>query len=308
MESTAKMINLKTEKQMILRFQFTEICLHWAIAIPFLVCYLSAVVLIFVYNPEPTMAFRTEFSWLHKGSALALITLPPLMIMLTLDSWKIHLENIKEGWLWKKDDVIWLLMMLGNSVGMKFKLPESEKFNAAEKINFMMVMTFYPLFILTGAFIWLFQASFAAWVAHFAMAIVATPLVWGHIYMATINKDTKAGLSGMITGYVSADWAAHHYHKWFHRNFENLKLPNDYVKPVCVHHVADLKLAASLILLGQKYRGHGQVGDPAFYFEETEELEYVIERLAAGKIHVNHFYHEDIVKKLSSDENSSGAA
>jgi hypothetical protein len=35
----------------ILRFQVCERHLHWAIAIPFKICYLTALILVTVYNP-----------------------------------------------------------------------------------------------------------------------------------------------------------------------------------------------------------------------------------------------------------------
>jgi tetratricopeptide (TPR) repeat protein len=52
------------------------------------------------------------------------------------------------------------------------------------------------------------------------MALIATPLIFGHIYMAVINPASKAGLSGMFSGYVDKHWARHHYTKWYVKLFE----------------------------------------------------------------------------------------
>jgi cytochrome b subunit of formate dehydrogenase len=52
------------------------------------------------------------------------------------------------------------------------------------------------------------------------MAIIATPLIIGHIVMATLNPDTRTGLSGMISGYVDRKWAKHHYGRWYREHHE----------------------------------------------------------------------------------------
>jgi hypothetical protein len=53
------------------------------------------------------------------------------------------------------------------------------------------------------------------------MALIATPLMLGHVYMALINPDTRVGLSGMLSGYVDRHWARHHYRSWYRENFED---------------------------------------------------------------------------------------
>jgi hypothetical protein len=40
--------------------------------------------------------------------------------------------------------------------------------------------------------------------------------------MATVNPDTRVGLSGMITGYVDRHWAQHHYRHWYNEHFGHL--------------------------------------------------------------------------------------
>jgi cytochrome b subunit of formate dehydrogenase len=113
-------------------------------------------------------------------------------------------------------------MMMGlAAISKRFTLPEQGKFNAAEKINFMTLMSTYPLYILTGLLIWLTDGALLSWLIHFAMALIATPLITGHIFMATINPDTRLGLSGMISGFVDRQWAKHHYSRWYQEHFED---------------------------------------------------------------------------------------
>ena len=51
------------------------------------------------------------------------------------------------------------------------------------------------------------------------MATVTTPLILKHVFMATVNPDTRVGLSGMISGFVNRHWARHHYRWWYDENF-----------------------------------------------------------------------------------------
>lgn len=193
---------------------------HWAIAGPFLICYMSAAILVVFYNTGAVSAFRAFFSWTHRIAALMLIVLPGWALVKGRAEYRIHLDNIRQAWSWTLDDVRWLFRMGLAAVCNRIALPEEGKFNAAEKLNFMMVMTTYPIYIVTGVMIWLPGVAFFAWVAHFSMAVLVTPLVLGHIFMATINPGTRAGLSGMISGFVDREWARHHYRRWYRENFE----------------------------------------------------------------------------------------
>ena len=61
---------------------------------------------------------------------------------------------------------------------------------------------------------------FLPWVMHFGVALAVTPLIFGHVYMAVINPDTRVGLSGMISGVVDREWAKHHYTRWYRDHYE----------------------------------------------------------------------------------------
>ncbi len=204
----------------ILRFLRSERLLHWSIAIPFMVCFVTALILLLVYNPHPQRPLRFLFAWIHRISGLCLAVLPLLTLLRHRHEYKTHLGNIKCGWTWALDDFKWLLLMGPATLCSRISLPDQGKFNAAEKLNFMMVMTGYPLFTTTGIFLFLPGIHFLPWLAHVAMALLATPLMLGHIFMATVNPATRVGLQGMISGYVDRHWAKHHYARWYRENFE----------------------------------------------------------------------------------------
>lgn len=211
----------------ILRFYRSERWLHWALAAPFLVCLGSALVLVIIYNPDPQRPLREVFSTIHRISGLALSVLPLVAISIHHRDWKLHLYNIRQAWFWVFDDIRWLGVLMVSAVNRKAKLPDQGKFNAAEKINFMVLMTTYPLYILTGALMWLTHVAFLSWIFHVLMAFMAIPLIGGHMYMALVSDSGRPGLTGMTTGHVPREWAKHHYRHWYteHHEAEGACLP-----------------------------------------------------------------------------------
>jgi formate dehydrogenase subunit gamma len=205
----------------VLRFLKSERLVHWSIAIPFMVCFVTALILVVFYNPHPQRPLRFVISWTHKISGACLAVLPPLVLLIHCKDYKIHLRNIKHGWGWVLDDFKWLMLMIPAAISSRISLPEQGKFNAAEKLNFMMVMTSFPVFVTTGALLWTPGIHFFPWLVHVGMALLAVPLMLGHIFMATVNPSTRIGLDGMISGYVDRHWAKHHYRRWYRESFED---------------------------------------------------------------------------------------
>lgn len=207
------------EGSVVLRFRRSERALHWALAVPFVVCLASAAVLVLAYNLAPTRSNRDVVSWIHRIGGVGLVVVPIFALARDRGDYRVHLANIRHAWGWTLADLKWLALAGMAAVNSKVSLPEQGKFNAGEKLNFMTVMTSYPLFILTGVMIWLPGGALLSWVVHVGLALVVAPLIGGHVYMAVINPGTRHGLPGMITGYVDRQWAKHHYQRWYRDEF-----------------------------------------------------------------------------------------
>jgi hypothetical protein len=135
---------------------------------------------------------------------------------------ELHVRNIRAAWAWRLEDVKWLFLMSWSTIDKRVVLPDQGKFNAGEKLNFMFLTASYPIYVVTGFLIWLPGVAFASWILHLSMAALATPLIFGHVYMAMVNPDTRVGLSGMTSGYVDRLWAQHHYRHWYNEHFGHL--------------------------------------------------------------------------------------
>jgi len=204
----------------ILRFLVSERFMHWSLALPFVLLYASALLMFaFWGEPQPRL-IHTVAGWIHRVAGVCLIVFPPLAIIRGRADWRMHVENMREGWIWHREDIRWLILFPKAAADSRIALPEQGKFNAAEKLNFMMVSATYPLYIATGLLIWSQSVAFFPWLAHVIVAVMGMPLIGGHIFMATINPSTRIGLSGMFTGMVDREWAKHHYRSWYRRHFE----------------------------------------------------------------------------------------
>ncbi len=210
----------------ILRFRQSERMIHWAVTIPFMVCYSTAMILVFFYNPYPGRLYRDFFSWIHRISGICLIVLPILVMISNRRDFRIFFDNIKQAWVWTFEDFKWIFLKGLATVSKKTKLPDQGKFNAAEKLNFMILMCTSPLYIITGFLIWYYEGIIVFWLIHFLMALITTPLILGHIFMATINPSTRSALSGMISGMVDRKYVKHHHGLWYKQEFENNKNKN----------------------------------------------------------------------------------
>ena len=211
----------KDQVRQVLRFARGEMMLHWSIAIPFMICFATGITLKFFYPLNSPSLVPKVLSVIHRIAGCALAVLPALAIARNWRDYKVHIENVKVGFSWTIDDLKWLFLVGPATVSKRIALPDQRKFNAAERLNFMMVMVTYPIFVLSGAFLWWHGVDhFFPWIIHISLSLVAPLLMLGHIYMAVVNPSTRVGLSGMITGRVDRDWAKHHYKRWYEENFE----------------------------------------------------------------------------------------
>jgi formate dehydrogenase subunit gamma len=199
----------------ILRFRSSERLLHWAIAVPFLVCAASALVLLVLSQDEQPGALRDTVARVHWISGLLLIVLPLLAVLVHWRDLGVHLRNFREAWLWSSEDFRWLGLALLAALGRKVELPEAGKFNAGEKLNFILSSFATLVLCATGLAIAAPDDAIVPWLVHVFAAIVTAPVVLGHIFLATIQPSTRPGLMGMITGLVERRWAKHHYRRWY---------------------------------------------------------------------------------------------
>jgi cytochrome b subunit of formate dehydrogenase len=80
------------------------------------------------------------------------------------------------------------------------------KFNYASA---MMLMSTYPIFIVTGVLIWITDSAFLFWLIHLALALMATLFLLSHILMSVLDPPARVALSKRISGFVDRRYQKH---------------------------------------------------------------------------------------------------
>lgn len=197
------------------RFGRTEIIYHWAQAAPYLFLAASGGALL-AHHLRPLGAEAREALRLVHLVAAALQLALPFLVALAGDT-RALLRDAREAWVWRRDDFVWLWRMHLKPLLPGTELPPVGKFNAGQKVNFMLVMVAIPTFAASGLVMYLVPGVLLAWYVHLATFAVAMPMLGVHLFMATLNPSTRHAMRAMIVGTVSRDWAAHHHAAWLAR-------------------------------------------------------------------------------------------
>jgi formate dehydrogenase subunit gamma len=89
------------------------------------------------------------------------------------------------------------------------------RFNAGQKLNFILVCVLLALLYITGVETILAGTRHnLIFGGHKLATIGACILVSGHLYMALVNRRTRHALRGMLSGDVDSEWAGEHYPRW----------------------------------------------------------------------------------------------
>lgn len=124
-----------------------------------------------------------------------------------------------------KDDLVWLQQYGRKLVGLKYKLPDQDDYNAGQKMFSYVVIGGIIAIILSGLIMtfshliplslrWLIQWAMPV---HFtAVGLVVAGLVI-HIYMGAIFPEERQAFFSMFSGKVNALYAYLHHRKWYDR-------------------------------------------------------------------------------------------
>ncbi|MCA9556627.1 MAG: cytochrome b/b6 domain-containing protein, partial [Myxococcales bacterium] len=197
------------------RFGTTELVYHWAQAIPYLTLAVSGSALLSAHFVTLSEVARERLHLLHLVAAVFQIALP-LLVFLTGDR-RALLANAREAFTWGRADIQWVVRMHLKPFYPHLEVPQVGKFNAGQKVNFMLVMLGIPAMAASGAVMYFVPGVLGAWYVHVALFAVLMPMLAVHLFMATINPSTRHAMRGILTGEVDRAWAAHHHAEWLSR-------------------------------------------------------------------------------------------
>jgi formate dehydrogenase subunit gamma len=97
--------------------------------------------------------------------------------------------------------------------------PEQGWLNAGQKLNTAITIGLLIVLAFTGVLLWLGEQNtafrFGGTVdVHDIATILIIVLVLAHLYLALVNRTTRASMSGMIDGTVDREWARANHGRW----------------------------------------------------------------------------------------------
>ena len=195
-----------TDPPLIRRFGPTERALHWVHAAGFLAMLATGLVLYLPVLSE-LVARRNVVKNVHLLAAVAWVLALAVVLVLgdrarVRADWR-EIESIDA------DDRRWLRG--GRS-------PQG-RFNAGQKVNTILTVSFALLFVVSGSMLWLGERDHrfildGTGTVHELLTLGSVGLLVGHLYLALIHPTTRHALRGMTLGDVREDWARAHHPKW----------------------------------------------------------------------------------------------
>lgn len=184
---------------------------HWVVAISFVLAALSGLAMF-----HPALFWLTNLfgggPWTRILHPFIGVVMAAAFVSMAFRFWGHNrLGGGDRQWLRQWRDVI---------AGREERLPESGRYNAAQKVVFwLMVICVITLFV-TGILFWRpwFAAAFPVGLVRLATllhALAATVLILGFIVHLYAAIWVKGSVAAMMRGTVSENWARKHHPGWF---------------------------------------------------------------------------------------------
>jgi formate dehydrogenase subunit gamma len=202
---------MKNDPKKLIRYTPFERANHWLSAITFILLELSGLVL---FHP----AFY-PLSQLFGGGVWTRILHPFIGVVMAI-SFGVMFFSYRRLNIMTPIDREWLSHMREIVDGDDRNMPEADKFNAGQKLLFLLLVACMVLLILSGIVIWRSYFSFLfpvvvirfASVVHAVAATIIMALIIFHIYVAIWTKES---IGAMLYGQVRRAWAKQHHPAWF---------------------------------------------------------------------------------------------
>jgi formate dehydrogenase subunit gamma len=196
----------RTDAPLIRRFGPTERALHWVHAAGFLAMLATGLVLYLPVLSE-LVARRNLVKNVHLLAAVAWV-LALAMVLVVGDRARVR-ADWREIESFDADDRRWL---------RGGRAPQG-RFNAGQKVNTILTVSFAVLFVVSGSMLWLGERDHrfildGTGTVHELVTLGSVGLLVGHLYLAVIHPTTRHALRGMTLGDVREDWAHAHHSKW----------------------------------------------------------------------------------------------
>lgn len=197
----------------ILRFNAWQRAFHWSVALPVVLLIITGLTMTaHSLGLLPSVQKQTLLE-LHRGIGAVLMILS-LLIVLLADR-DVLLADLLEAFSLSYADLKWAgrsgLAMFNKDI----EVPPAGKFNGGQKMNAVMSLVWLTTLCLTGLVMSFSKGNVLAHFLHIGAFMMFIPGLLVHLFMATINPETRSSLGGMIHGHVDVAYLKHHHALFF---------------------------------------------------------------------------------------------
>lgn len=206
-------------KKRVKRFSGAARFTHWAVAISFILLFFTGLGL---FSPRFNGliavfgGFETSMV-IHRLAAKVFIIAPIIGFIMAP---RAALGFLKEIFSWDKDDWIYIRKFPKEYFGLKPELPPQGRFNAGEKLNSIIIFLGGLLLVASGLVMWVGGPEgliLVAYPIHSLTFVITSTFVIGHLFMAVYHPSNRDALDGMMSGWVTEDFAKGHHSKWYQK-------------------------------------------------------------------------------------------
>jgi cytochrome b subunit of formate dehydrogenase len=197
------------ENGMIRRFERSEIILHWANAVPFLILLVTGALNILsrfvIFLPSFLSAIRIT----HKIAGVLWIV--SIGFSFFFVGRTLNIANLRDQFCMGLSDIVWMIKALRSAYHPHIPMPPAGKFNPGQKINAVLVVLYAVAFAGSGALMWAYRSMLLPWYFHVSVFFLAVGSLGGHLYLSFLHPSTRPGLIGIFTGMVPRSYVLHHH-------------------------------------------------------------------------------------------------
>jgi len=204
----------------VLKYRLAERILHWVVVCSFTILLLTGLVL--YLHP---LGFMAQDSWtrvIHRIAAVVFVGAPLVTLLAT---WSASWKSISEAADWSLYDIGWVLAFpryyFLNDEGA---MPPQDRFNTGQKMWYVIVLVFSPLFLITGALMWFFKDLLPSAVFQWSLYIhdisfiICGVMLIVHVYLSALHplmRRQGGSFRAMVDGTVTTEYAKSHHGKWW---------------------------------------------------------------------------------------------
>ncbi len=133
-------------------------------------------------------------------------------------------DSLRAAFAWGPSDFNWLRSGWAYyTKGSEVDIPPQGRYNAGQKLNILVQIIIFILFVVTGLIMWFgptllnVSANVFLWavIIHDLSVTVALAFFFLHLYLVAIHPFTRESITAMFEGVVTREYAEEHHAKWY---------------------------------------------------------------------------------------------